>query len=147
MEGERAHGGPRRWHVAGLHHVAFARGQDPTVDDALCALLDLTPEEERGPGFVERMYPAGDAWLQTLEADGEGVVQRFLDARGPALHHLALSVDRLDEALDDLSRQGLRLVDRHPRPGGMGTRVAFLHPSTFGGLLVELVEVPAEGAP
>ena len=146
MGGERAQGDPQGWHVVGLHHVAFARGQDPAPDDALSELLGVMPEEERGPGFVERMYPAGDAWIQTLEADGEGVVQRFVDARGPALHHLALSVDRLDEALDDLDRRGVRLVDRHARAGGMGTRIAFLHPSAFGGLLVELVEPSAGGS-
>ena len=128
------------WKIVGLHHVAFAHGDDPTSDEALCRFIDAEPHVETGPGFVERMYEVGDAYVQTLEATGDGVVQRFLDKRGPGLHHVAFAVDHLEAALEDLRGQGVRLVDEHPRPGGMGTRVAFVHPSGFGGLLVELVE-------
>jgi methylmalonyl-CoA/ethylmalonyl-CoA epimerase len=128
------------WKIVGLHHVAFAHGDDPTSDEALCRFIGIEPHEETGPGFVERMYGVGDAYIQTLEATGDGVVQRFLDKRGPGLHHVAFAVDDLEAALEDLRGQGVRLVDEHPRSGGMGTRVAFVHPSAFGGLLVELVE-------
>ncbi|MGH2596234.1 MAG: VOC family protein [Actinomycetota bacterium] len=128
------------WKITGLHHVAFAHGDDPASEEALCRLIGIEPHEETGPGFVERMYGVGDAYIQTLEATGDGVVQRFLDKRGPGLHHVAFAVDDLEAALEDLRGQGVRLVDEHPRPGGMGTRVAFVHPSGFGGLLVELVE-------
>jgi methylmalonyl-CoA epimerase len=128
------------WNVTGLHHVAFAHGPDATTDEALFSLLQVEPHEEPGLGFLERMFPVGEAYVQTLEASGDGVVQRFLDARGPGLHHLAFKVDRLDDALEDLRARGVRLVDEHSRPGGMGTRIAFVHPSAFGGLLVELVE-------
>jgi methylmalonyl-CoA epimerase len=107
--------------------------------------LDVTPHEESGPGFVERMFPVGDAFIQTLEASGDGLIQRFLDARGPALHHVAFQVDRIDAALAALHADGVRLVDTEARDGGMGTRIAFVHPSAFGGMLVELVEPgPAE---
>jgi methylmalonyl-CoA/ethylmalonyl-CoA epimerase len=141
-EGVTTDGGetPSGWRIVGLHHVAFAHGDDPTCEDALSALLDLEPYAEDAPGFLERMYPVGDAYVQTLEATGEGVVQRFLDRRGPGLHHVAFAVDGLEAALVDLRRRGVRLVDEAPRPGGMGSRIAFVHPSAFGGLLVELVE-------
>ncbi len=128
------------WKIVSLHHVAFAHGDDPTSEEALCRMIGTEPHVETGPGFVERMYEVGDAYIQTLEATGDGVVQRFLDARGPGLHHVAFAVDDLEAALEDLRGQGVRLVDERPRPGGMGTRVAFVHPSGFGGLLVELVE-------
>jgi methylmalonyl-CoA/ethylmalonyl-CoA epimerase len=133
----------RTWRIVGLHHVAFAHDDDPSTEAALCRLIGTEPSEEEGPGFVERMYGLGNAYLQTLEAEGDGVVQRFLDKRGPGLHHVAFSVDRIDAALEDLRGQGMRLVDERPRPGGMGSMVAFVHPSSFGGLLVELVE-PAD---
>jgi methylmalonyl-CoA/ethylmalonyl-CoA epimerase len=76
-------------------------------------------------------------------------VQRFLDRRGPGLHHLAFEVDAIDAALDDLAERDVPLIDRDARQGGMGTRIAFLHPSAFGGVLVELVEPasPAAGSP
>jgi methylmalonyl-CoA/ethylmalonyl-CoA epimerase len=129
----------RTWRVTRLHHVAFAhRG-----DDAPRRLTDLLGlpcvAEERAEGFVERMLPAGDSFVQLLEATGPGVVGRFLERRGPGLHHVALEVSDLDEAVADLLARGVRMVDRAPRPGAMGTQIAFVHPAALGGLLVELV--------
>lgn len=138
-------GAAASWRIVKLHHVAFAHGPDGP-EDALCRLLDVTPSEEEGPGFTERMFPVGEAFVQTLEASGEGVVQRFVDRRGPGLHHVAFEVDGLDAALEALRAEGVRLVDQEARAGGMGTRIAFVHPSAFGGMLVELVE-PATASP
>jgi methylmalonyl-CoA/ethylmalonyl-CoA epimerase len=99
---------------------------------------------EHGPGFLERMYPVGGSYVQTLEAEGEGLLQRFLDKRGPGLHHVAFAVDSIDAALADLEARGVSLIDQQARPGGMGMRIAFLHPSATGGVLVELVEEEEE---
>lgn len=134
----------RQWRVLGLHHVAFVRGDDPAAEGALCDFLGVEPHVEDGSGFTERMYGVGDAFVQTLEATGPGVVQTFLDKRGPGLHHVAFTVDALTPALEDLRARGVRLVDEAPRPGGMGSRIAFVHPSAFGGMLVELVEPGTE---
>ena len=133
------------WRVLSMHHVAVAHGDEPTCEDFFTSLLGGPAHTEGGPGFVERMYPVGGAFLQTLEADGDGVVGRFLDRRGPGLHHVAFRVDAIDAALADLRDRGVRLIDEAPRPGGMGTRVAFLHPSASGGVLVELVQDPEGG--
>ena len=130
------------WRVTGLHHVAIAHGDDPVCEDALTAMIGTPGHREEGPGFLERMYEVGSSHVQTLEPTGDGVVQRFLDRRGPGLHHLAFEVDALDTALDDLAERAVPLIDRDARQGGMGTRIAFLHPSAFGGVLVELVEPP-----
>jgi methylmalonyl-CoA/ethylmalonyl-CoA epimerase len=127
--------------VTRLHHVAIAHANDdPVCEEALTGLLGAPIHEEAGPGFLERMYDVGTTYVQTLEAAGDGVVERFLTKRGPGLHHVAFEVDRLDAALADLAARGTRLIDGEPRAGGMGTRIAFLHPSAFGGVLVELVE-------
>jgi methylmalonyl-CoA/ethylmalonyl-CoA epimerase len=133
------------WRVTGIHHVAFAHA-DPGVPEQLSATLGLPcVDTETTPGFTERMLAAGDDRLQLLEATGDGVVQRFVDRRGAALHHIALRVDDLDAALADLQDRGTPLVDERARAGGGGTRIAFLHPSACAGLLVELVDdVPAE---
>lgn len=128
------------WRVIGLHHVAIAHSDDPTCEDALSSLIGPPAHAEEGPGFLERMYELGPASVQTLEATGDGVVRRFLDKRGPGLHHLAFEVDAIDPALADLDERGVRLIDHEARAGGMGTRIAFLHPAAFGGVLVELVE-------
>jgi methylmalonyl-CoA/ethylmalonyl-CoA epimerase len=132
------------WKVIRLHHVAIAHGDDGACEAALDMMVGEPGHAEEGPGFLERMYPVGDAYVQTLEPTGEGVVQRFLDKRGPGLHHIAFEVDAIEPAVADLSARGVRLLDEEPRDGGMGTRIAFLHPSAFGGVLVELVEEATE---
>jgi methylmalonyl-CoA/ethylmalonyl-CoA epimerase len=138
----------KAWRVTGLHHVAIAHGDDPVCESALASLIGSADHTEEGPGFLERMYALGASFVQTLEANGDGVVQRFLDKRGPGLHHMALEVDVIDAALADLREQGVPLIDGEARAGGMGTRIAFLHPSAFGGVLVELVErMPATARP
>ena len=96
--------------------------------------------QEDGPGFTERMIPIGDGFVQTLEATAPGLIDRFVGKRGAALHHVAFEVDDLEEYLRWLRGKGVHLIDEHPRPGGMGTMIAFVHPREFGGLLVELVE-------
>jgi len=133
------------WRILGIHHVAFAHGPDAGPEPALCRLLEVEPHEESAEGFVERMFPVGRAYVQTLEASGDGVVQRFLDRRGPGLHHVAFEVDGIDAALESLRGEGVRLVDEVARAGGMGTRIAFVHPSSFAGMLVEFVEPPRSG--
>jgi methylmalonyl-CoA epimerase len=127
--------------------VAFAH-EGGDVPGLLADLLGLPcAHEERAAGFVERMLPAGPAYLQLLHATGPGTVERFLARRGPGLHHVAFEVDHLDEAVSDLRSRGVRLVDETPRNGGMGTRIAFIHPATVPGLLVELVESPRPEPP
>ena len=135
--------------VLGLHHVAVAHQGDSPLLDAFGDLLGLScAHTESAPGFTERMLPVGDAdgdiptFVQLLEGVGdEGVVNRFLERRGPGLHHVAFQVDDVAAAVAELHAAGIRMVDDEPRPGGMGTTIAFVHPSAFGGLLVELVEV------
>jgi methylmalonyl-CoA/ethylmalonyl-CoA epimerase len=124
--------------------VAIAHGDDPTCETALEGMLGPPVHTEVAEGFVERLFDAGGPAVQTLEATGDGVVQRFLDTRGPGLHHLAFEVDTIDAALDDLAARDVPLIDRRARAGGNATRIAFLHPSAFGGVLVELVEEPAD---
>lgn len=88
----------------------------------------------------------GTAMLELLEATAPASpVARFLEKRGPGLHHVALAVDDIHAALAELKAAGVRLVDEAPRPGAEGALVAFLHPSAAGGVLVELKQ-PAVGA-
>ena len=91
------------------------------------ALLDV------GDGHVELLQPLGP----------ETAVGKFLARRGPGLHHVAYRVESVEEALNALAAAGLRLIDDHPRNGIRGSRVAFLHPASTGGVLTEIVQ-PAE---
>jgi methylmalonyl-CoA/ethylmalonyl-CoA epimerase len=85
------------------------------------------------------MLPAGAAFVQLLESSGPGVIEQFLQRRGPGLHHVAFEVTSIEAAVADLRERGVRMVDEVPRPGGMGTTIAFIHPQACAGLLVELV--------
>ncbi len=81
--------------------------------------------------------------LELLEPRGPDTpVGRFLERRGPGVHHVALRVEDVEEALARFRDRGLQPVDEAPRPGARGHRVAFLHPKSTGGVLIELVEHP-----
>src|SRR5690242_2925133 len=88
-----------------------------------------------GEGHVELLRPLGE----------ETPVGKFIAAKGPGLHHVAYAVEDIDATLKRLDATGLRLIDREPRVGIRGSRVAFLHPRSTGSVLTEIVE-PAEGA-
>lgn len=94
-------------------------------------------------GVEEVLFPVGASFIQLLGSLGaETPVGRFLEQRGPGVHHVAYRVDSVAGALDHLRREGVRLVDETPRPGSRGTTIAFVHPKGMGGVLVELVEEP-----
>jgi methylmalonyl-CoA mutase C-terminal domain/subunit len=88
-------------------------------------------------------FPNG-ASLELVCPDGNAGLEKFLEKRGDALHHLALRVKDLDEVLKRLDARGVPLLDKAGRPGARGHRVAFLHPQAFGGTLLELVEAREE---
>lgn len=88
------------------------------------------------------MLPAGDATVELLEAAGvESPIARFIEKRGPGLHHIALRVGDLEAAIDRLKRGGVRLLNE-PRTGADGHRYVFVHPASTGGVLLELIQHP-----
>ncbi len=86
-------------------------------------------------------FSAGDSLVELLEPDSPDTpIGKFLDKRGPGIHHICFAVDDLDGTLDRCRAAGMRLIDQTPRIGAEGKRIAFLHPSSTGGTLVELSE-------
>ncbi len=82
---------------------------------------------------------AGESLVELLEPDaGDNPIGRFIDKRGPGVHHICFTVDDLDEVMERCRSAGLRLIDETPRIGAEGKRIAFLHPASTGGVLVEL---------
>jgi methylmalonyl-CoA/ethylmalonyl-CoA epimerase len=87
------------------------------------------------------MLPVGETNIELLEPTSEdSPIAKFLERKGPGIHHIALAVDDIDAALAQMREAGVRMIDDEPRPGAGGTRVAFAHPKAMGGVLVELVE-------
>jgi methylmalonyl-CoA/ethylmalonyl-CoA epimerase len=90
------------------------------------------------------MLNLGESRVELLEPTSpDSPVAKFLEKRGPGIHHIAVGVDDIHAALDRLRNQGARLIDESPRPGAGGSLVAFVHPSTANGVLLELVQPKA----
>ena len=84
---------------------------------------------------------AGDSLVELLEAEGpETPIGRFVARRGAGIHHICFAVENLDSTLQRCRDAGLRLIDETPRIGAEGKRIAFIHPSATGGILIELSE-------
>ena len=84
---------------------------------------------------------AGEPLVELLEAENEeSPIARFIAKRGPGIHHICFSVENLDQMLERCRRAGIHLIDEKPRVGAEGKRIAFLHPKSTGGVLVELSE-------
>ena len=99
------------------------------------------PEHVASQGVRAHMVPVGGAKLELLEGAGsDSAIAKYLDRRGPGLHHITLRVDDLRGALAELLEKGVRLIDAAPRPGAEHARVAFIHPSSAHGVLVELMQ-------
>ena len=111
--------------------VAFYR-------DALGLTLEA-PEEVTSQRVRAHFIPAGAAALELLEAtSADSPIARYLERRGPGLHHITLRVDDIAAALARLKARGVRLIDEQPRPGAHSSLVAFIHPASAHGVLVEL---------
>jgi methylmalonyl-CoA/ethylmalonyl-CoA epimerase len=127
---------------ARIAHVGIAvpsiAGALPFYRDVL-GLVPGAPESADGATIVS--LALGEASLELLEPqDTDSPVAKFLDRRGPGIHHICFRVADLDRAVAQCRAAGLRLVDDTPRQGAHGRRVAFLHPRSTAGILLELTD-------
>ncbi len=128
--------------IARIDHLGIAVN---SLEEGLALWGDLLGLESAGAetvaeqGVRTAFLNVGDTRLELLEPTGPDTpVGRFLQKRGPGFHHVCFLVDDLEAALRQLQERGMRLVDQQPRNGAEGSKVAFLHPASTGGLLVEL---------
>ncbi len=86
-------------------------------------------------------FPVGESEIELLESTApDGPIAKFIESRGPGIQHIAFRVDNIEKALEELKAKGVRLIDEKPRKGAGGARIAFLHPKSTYGVLVELSE-------
>jgi methylmalonyl-CoA epimerase len=130
-----------------IDHIGIATQQiDEAVKFYRDALgLEVAEVEEVSSQKVRvAMLPVGESRFELLEATSpDSPIAKFLAKRGPGIHHIAVRVDDIQTALRGLKARGARLIDEAPRTGAGGCLVAFIHPSSAGGVLVELVQHPA----
>ncbi len=123
-------------------HVGVAARDAAALADLFDDLLDAPVAHEERFGDLRVVFLELDdgGYLELLEPADDGTIARYLDDHGPGIHHVAFATDDLEGALDRARDLGVDLVDETPRPGAWGHDVAFLHPRSTGGVLVEFVE-------
>jgi methylmalonyl-CoA/ethylmalonyl-CoA epimerase len=130
--------------IIGLSHIAIAtRDADADAARWIAALGGTRGAEEMlDHGALRVLFVSlGPVTLELLEPrSADHTVARFLETRGPGLHHVSYEVADLTAALERCRSAGIRLIDETPRAGAHGSRVAFLHPKSVGGVLIELCE-------
>ena len=132
--------------ILAIEHVAIA------VDDAkepadvfgnLLGIKNTSTEEVADQKVITDIFDTGAGKIELLKATSDdSPISKFLKKRGRGVHHIAFLVDNLSLALDELSDRGVQLIDRAPRVGAEGMLIAFLHPSSTSGVLVELCQKP-----
>ena len=127
-----------------VDHIGIATHQ---IDEALALWRDVmgleidSMEDVAEQGVRVAMLPIGESHIELLEPlSAETPVGKFLAKRGPGLHHVAIRVTDIQASLTQLKQHGIRLIDEHPRLGAGGCLVAFVHPSSANGVLLELVQ-------
>jgi methylmalonyl-CoA/ethylmalonyl-CoA epimerase len=127
-----------------IDHVGIAV---PDIDEALALYRDalgmplVHRETVTEQGVDAALLDIGDGHIELLQPLGpDTAVGKFLERRGPGLHHVAYRVADAQATLEALRAAGIRLIDETPRTGIRGSRVAFVHPSCTGGVLTEIVE-------
>ncbi len=127
-----------------LSHIGIAVKQIDEAIKVYSEALDLKVEgyEEVNEQKVKIAFIAiGESRIELLEsADPNGPISKFIEVKGEGIHHIAIEVDDIENQLEKLKSKGLRLIDEKPRIGAHHTKIAFVHPKSVSGVLLELCE-------
>ncbi len=101
--------------------------------------VEVVTEQKTKVGFLK----VGKSSIELIQpASDDSPLVKFLQTRGPGIHHICFEVEDIQKEVEALKKQGVRMIDETPRPGAHDTRVAFIHPKSSGGVLIELNELP-----
>lgn len=130
--------------IGKVDHIGIAVSN---LDDAIKLYKDVLGLELHGIEEVEEQkvkvafLPVGDTEIELLESTSpEGPIARYIEAKGQGIQHIAFQVDNIETALEEMKSKGMRLIDEKPRYGAGGAKIAFLHPKSTNGVLIELCE-------
>jgi methylmalonyl-CoA/ethylmalonyl-CoA epimerase len=127
--------------------VASVEGALEFWGDALGLRMDHQEEVAEQESIVA-FLPSGDSEVELVQPTNEtSGVAKYLAKRGPGLHHICFEVDDIDEALAQMKAKGVKLINETPMIGAGGKKIAFVHPSSTQGVLVELYELTSEAPP
>ena len=130
--------------VLKLDHIGIAVSN---LEESLKLYMDVLGMKLHGTETVEEQkvkvafLPLGDTELELLESTApDGPIAKFIEAKGQGIQHLAFKVENIEKALEELKAKGMRLIDEKPRYGAGGAKIAFMHPKSTNGVLVELCQ-------
>lgn len=130
--------------ISKLDHIGIAVSN---LEESLKFYTEVLGMKLHGTETVEEQkvkvafLPLGDTELELLESTSDdGPIAKFIEAKGQGVQHLAFKVDNIEKALEECKAKGLRLIDEKPRYGAGGAKIAFLHPKSTNGVLVELCQ-------
>lgn len=102
-----------------------------------CESIEVVEDQKVRVAFL----PIGDTEVELLESTSDdGAVAKFIEKRGEGVQHIAYRVDNIEEAIEEMKAKGIRMIDEEPRYGAGGAKIAFLHPKSTFGVLIELCE-------
>ena len=134
----------RPFKILSIDHVGVAVESMEDISFIFSDILGLEfsgSEEITDQQVITDIYKVDNSKLEFLKATGpDSPITHFMDKKGKGMHHIALLVDNLAVALDYLINQGIQIIDETPRIGAEGLTIAFLHPNSTGGILIELCE-------
>lgn len=127
-----------------IDHIGIAV---KSIDDALKFYRDVLGlkctgiEEVKGQKVKTAFLPCGDSEIELLEAtDKSSPISRFIEKKGQGVQHIAVKVDNIEKTIEELKTKGIALIDEKPRSGAGGAKIAFVHPVSTEGVLLELCE-------
>ncbi len=125
-------------HIAiAVKDIEKARALFSLIAGAPASAAHEVPDQKVKVSFIEN----GETKIELIQpTEGNVGVAKFLEKRGEGLHHICLEVDDIESTLSEFRKQGIRLIDERPRLGAEGHRVAFVHPQSTGGVLIEIEE-------
>jgi methylmalonyl-CoA/ethylmalonyl-CoA epimerase len=127
-----------------IDHVGIAVADLGSAVELYSRTFGIEPahrERVESQGVEEVLFAVGSSYVQLLGALGPDTpVGRFLEREGPGVHHVGYRVHDVEQALSRLRSEGIALIDESPRPGSRNTTIAFVHPRSMGGVLIELVQ-------
>lgn len=131
--------------ILGIEHVGIAVENLTGIANLFSDILGLEfagSEEVKDQLVTTDIYKTGSGKVEFIKATTPGSpISRFINKRGEGMHHIAFQVDNLKAALDYLRHQSVQLIDEIPRIGAEGFKIAFIHPKSTGGVLIELCEI------
>ena len=132
--------------VLGIEHIGIAVKSKDKISDFFENILGIENpilEDVKDQKVLTEIFDTSKGKLEILKStSNDSPINNFLEKRGNAVHHIALSVENIEEALKDLKSKNVKLIDQSPRIGAEGFKIAFIHPKATDGILIELCQKP-----